>query len=65
MPQLKVQNQYKALITSSIASSGDVAFTVSSPPAYTNGFVVVSPDLSTQREVMYFHDVIGSTIYVR
>ena len=65
MPQLKVQNQYSSTLTSSLASTGNLAFTVSSPPTYTNGFVVVSPDISTQREVMYFHDVIGSTIYVR
>lgn len=65
MPQLKVQNQYRWLITSAIAASGDVSFTVSVSPTYTNGFIVVSPDLSTKREVMYFDNVIGNTIYVK
>ena len=65
MPQLKVQNQYRTTLTSSLSATGDLAFTVSSPPTYTNGFIVISPDISTQREVVYFHNVIGSTIYVR
>lgn len=67
MPQLKVQNQYNTTITeaSGIPASGDATFTVWTPPVNTNGFIVISPDISSQREIMYYHNVIGNTIYVR
>lgn len=65
MPQLKVQNQYRATLTSSILATGDIAFTVTTPPTYTNGFIVLSPDVISQREVIYFYNVVGNTIYAR
>jgi len=67
MPKIKVENLYKTAITSSlgIAASGDVSFTVTTAPINSNGFIVISPDSTTLREIMYYHDVIGNTIYVR
>lgn len=67
MPKIKVENLYRTAITSSlgIASSGDVNFTVTTAPVNTNGYIVISPDSTTLREIMYYHDVIGNTIYVR
>lgn len=67
MPKLKVENQYKTMITSSsgIAASWDVSFTVTTPPINPNGFIVISPDSVTLREIMYYHDVTGNTISVR
>lgn len=67
MPKIKVENLYRTAITSSlgIASSGDVNFTVTTAPINSNGFIVISPDSTTLREIMYYHDVVGNTIYVR
>ena len=67
MWSIRTQDLYKAVVTevSGIASSGDVNFTVSTPPSRTNGFLVLSPDNALNRETVYFHNVIGSRIYVR
>ena len=67
MPSIKTQDLYRVVITESagIAASGDVDFTVSAAPARTNGFLVLSPENATSREVVYFHNVIGNRIYVR
>lgn len=67
MPQFKVENLYRTTITSSsgIAASGDVNFTVTTPPINPNGYIVISPDSTTLREIMYYHNVSGNTIYVR
>lgn len=67
MPSIKTQDLYRALITeeAGVPSSGDVNFTVSSPPTRTNGFLVLSPENASSRETVYYHDVIGNRIYVR
>lgn len=67
MPSIKTQDLYRVVITEAagIASSGDVDFTVSVAPARTNGFLVLSSENATSREVVYFHNVIGNRIYVR
>ena len=67
MPTLKVQNLYNTTVTeaSGIPATGDCNFTVWTPPTYSNGFIVISPDNSSLREIMYYHDMIGSRIYVR
>lgn len=67
MPTLKVQNLYNTTVTESggIAATGDVNFTVASPPTYSNGFIIISPENASLREIMYYHDVIGNRIYVR
>jgi len=67
MWSIRTQDLYKAVVTevSGIASSWDVNFTVSTPPSRTNGFLVLSPDNALNRETVYFHNVIGSRIYVR
>lgn len=65
--KLSAENFYKTTVTeaSGIAASGDVNFTVASPPSNTRGFIIVSPDNISLREVMYYHNVIGNRIYVR
>ena len=67
MPQLKVQNQYRTSITTvgGIVTTGDTSFTVAVAPTYTNGYIVISPDLVSQREIMYYHNVTGNTVSVR
>ena len=67
MPSIKTQDLYRVLITeeAGVPSSGDVNFTVSSPPTRTNGFLVLSPENASSRETVYYHDVIGNRIYVR
>lgn len=63
--QIKVQNFYSSIITSNITGTGDTTFTVAVIPTYSNGFLCISPDNATQREIVYYHDVVGSTIHVR
>lgn len=63
--QIKVQNFYSSIITSNITGIGDTTFTVAVIPTYSNGFLCISPDNATQREIVYYHDVVGSTIHVR
>ncbi len=67
MPTLKVQNLYNTTVTEAgwIPDTGDCNFTVASPPTYSNGFIIISPDNSSLREIMYYHDVIWNRIYVR
>ena len=67
MPSIKTQDLYRVVITEAagIAASWDVDFTVSVAPTRTNGFLVLSPENATSREVVYFHNVIGNRIYVR
>jgi hypothetical protein len=67
MPSLKVQDLYKTVITeaSGIPASGDVDFTVATPPTNTNGFLVLSPENAASREVVYYHNVVGNRIYIR
>lgn len=67
MPQLKVQNLYNTTITEAggIPASGDCDFTVAVAPENTNGFIIISPENPILREIMYYHNVSGSRIYVR
>lgn len=53
-----------------IAASGDVDFTVATPPINwisdnKRGFIIISPDTLAKRERMFYHNVIGSRIYVK
>lgn len=64
--KLYVQNFYEPTLSSaSVASSGDVTFSLSVTPTYTKWFITFSPSNATQREIMYFDDVVWSTIYVK
>ena len=63
--QIKVQNFYSSTITSDITVVGDTSFTVAVPPTYSNGFICISPDNTSQREIVYYHTVAGTTISVR
>jgi hypothetical protein len=67
MPSIKVQNLFDTSLTESagIPASGDVNFTVAVAPTYTNGWIVVESENAAKRDLMYYHDVIGSRIYVR
>ena len=67
MPTLKVQNQYRTYLSTSggIISTGDITFTVPTPPTYSNGYIVFSPDIVSQREIMYYHSVAGNIISIR
>ncbi len=50
---------------SGIASSGDVDFTVTTPPVNPKGFIIISPGVLAKRERMFYHLVSGSRIYVK
>ena len=64
--KLYLQNLYEPTLTSAtVASSGDVTFTLSVTPTYTKWFLSFSPSNAAQREIVYFDDVIGSTVYVK
>ena len=67
MPTIQVQNIYETSLTESagIPASGDVDFTVSAAPTYTNGWIVVESENLAKRDLMYYHNVVGSRIYVR
>lgn len=65
MPQLKVQNFYSTALTSDIVGTGDTSFTVTIAPTYTSGFLVISPNNVSLREIVYFHNVVGNTVSVR
>lgn len=65
MPQLKVQNFYSTALTSDITGTGDTSFTVTVAPTYTSGFLVISPNNASLREIVYFHSVVWNTISVR
>lgn len=64
--KLYLQNLYEPTLTSAtVASSWDVTFALSITPSYTKWFITFSPSNASQREIMYFDDVIGSTVYVK
>lgn len=64
--KLYVQNFYEPTLSSaSVAASWDVTFTLSVTPTYTKWFITFSPSNSVQREIMYFDDVVWSTVYVK
>lgn len=64
--KLYLQNLYEPTLSSAtVAASGDVTFALSITPSYTKGFITFSPSNASQREIMYFDDVIGSTVYVK
>lgn len=65
--KLQLQDFYSTTITepSGIPASGDFNFTVTTAPTYTSGFIVISANNSTLRDVFYFHNRIGNRIYVR
>ena len=65
MSQLRVQNFYSTTATSDIITLWDTSFTVAVAPTYTSGFLVISPNNSALREIVYFHTVVGTTISVR
>lgn len=65
MPQLKVQNFYSTALTSDIVGTGDASFTVTVAPTFTSGFLVISPNNASLREIVYFHNVVGNTVSVR
>lgn len=65
MPQLKVQNFYSTTITSDIVTTGTTTFTVAVAPTYTAGYLVLSPNNTALREIVYFHDVTGNTVSIR
>ena len=63
---LNVENYYETTLSSaSIAASGDVSFALAVAPTYTKGFIVVSPANTALREIMYFDNAIGTTVYVK
>lgn len=65
--QLQLQDFYSTVITepSGIPATGDFDFTVAVAPQYNNGFIVVSANNSTLRDVFYFHNRVGNRLYVR
>lgn len=60
-----VEDFYKTTTAWAIAISWDISFTVGTPPVNKKGFIIIEPDSSSKRERMYYHDVIGSIIYVK
>lgn len=67
MPQIKVQDLYDVVVTESsgIPDSWDIDFTVSNPPINANWWIVVESENTPKRDLMYYHNVVGSRIYVR
>jgi len=65
--KLTLQDFYSTTITEEVGipETGDFDFTVATPPQHTNGFIVVSANNSTLRDVFYYHNVVGNRIYVR
>jgi hypothetical protein len=64
MTNIKLQNFVQGTYTEDIPSSGafNVALSAGATPTETKGFMVF--DYATTREVVYFHNRIGSRIYV-
>lgn len=64
--QIQLENFYQTVLTSpTIAATWDVSFTVATPPTYPKGWIVLSSENASKREVMYYHSVSGNTISVR
>ena len=64
---INIENFYNTVITSDIASTGDVSFTVAVAPSgtsFTKGFVIVEPNDNAKRERM-FYTRSGSTLTVK
>ncbi len=63
MKKILTQNNYSTTLSSDITqSSGNIEFTVNVAPLNPRGFVLVGPPENP--EEMYYHKVIGNTIYV-
>lgn len=64
--RIGIENFYSTSITQSggIIASWDLEFTVANPPQYTRGFLIIDPTDSVKRERVYYHNVVGTTIYV-
>ena len=63
--QLKVENFFDTVLSNlSIPWSGDITLTLGQIPSYSRGIVIISPDNPSQREVCYFHNAVGNTIYI-
>jgi len=63
---LTAENHYKTILWWwPTPSSWDMTFTVWTAPVATQWFIIISPDNVSQRERVFFHDRIWSTIYVK
>jgi len=63
--QLKVENFFDTVLSNlSVPWSGDITLTLGQIPSYSRGIVIISPDNPSQREVCYFHNAVGNTIYI-
>ncbi len=62
---LLVEDFYKTTLTEDVNASWDIELKVATPPLNKKGFIIVNPVSSSWRERMYYHDVIGNTIYVK
>ena len=64
MTKITLQNFVQGTITENIPASGafDVALSGGATPTATKGFMIF--DYATTREVVYFHNRVGSRIYV-
>lgn len=60
-----VEDFYIATSLTDLSDSWDLEITVNTPPSNTKWFIIVDPNSQANRERMYYHNVIGNTIYVR
>jgi len=62
---LLVQDFYKTELSIDVPASWDITLTVLSAPLNSKGFIIVDPESESNRERMYYHDVVGNTILVK
>jgi len=62
---LLVEDFYKTTLTADVNASWDIELEVTTPPLNKKGFIIVNPESNSERERMYYHDVIGNIIYVK
>ena len=64
--QVFAENFYSNTLTSDIVSATwDINFDVTTPPVNKKWFLIISAWNISKREIVYFHDVIWNTIYVK
>ena len=65
--ELKLQDFFSTTLTepSGIPATGDFDCTLATAPQYPQGFVVVSANNSTLRDIFWYHNAVGNRIFVR
>lgn len=65
MTRIYTQDFLTWVTGNNIPATGDFSTTLSVAPVHSKGFIMLDPTNVSSRESVYYHDKIGSTIYVK